>query len=111
MVQRCEANRKSNREYAKKHREEYKTYTNNWRARHPDAQIEQKQKHRLEVTARRKVRYIRMKDSCEICGKFENLEKYHPDYSKPLEIQTLCTTCHGTTHRKSECETWRINKK
>lgn len=39
-------------------------------------------------------------DRCEICKQVGYVEKHHPDYSKPLLIQWLCTACHGLTRRK-----------
>jgi hypothetical protein len=39
-------------------------------------------------------RHLNKKDFCEKCGAASNLEKHHPDYSKPLEIVTLCRKCH-----------------
>lgn len=39
-------------------------------------------------------------DACEDCGRDdERLTVHHTDYSQPLEIEWLCTTCHGKRHR------------
>lgn len=39
-------------------------------------------------------------DGCEDCGTTEErLTIHHVDYSQPLEIEWLCTTCHGRRHR------------
>jgi hypothetical protein len=40
------------------------------------------------------------KDSCENCGSSENLHMHHHDYSKPLEVVTICVTCHEAVHHK-----------
>jgi len=45
---------------------------------------------------------IKKKDKCEICGAGGRIEKHHPDYSKPLEVQFLCCVCHGKTKRKDK---------
>jgi hypothetical protein len=36
---------------------------------------------------------------CEVCGATEKLQRHHPDYSKPLEVQILCAHCHIVKHR------------
>lgn len=41
-----------------------------------------------------KYRLSLIKECCEVCGSKENLELHHPDYSKPLEVITLCRKCH-----------------
>lgn len=39
--------------------------------------------------------------TCSICGKeTKDIHAHHPDYSKPLEVQWLCTECHGKAHRR-----------
>jgi len=35
---------------------------------------------------------------CENCGATDKLHAHHPDYSKPLEIVTLCVPCHELVH-------------
>lgn len=55
---------------------------------------ENKEKHHAKWLARS----IPIGDKCEICGATEGLEKHHPDYSKPLEVITLCRSCHMKLH-------------
>lgn len=39
-------------------------------------------------------------EACEDCGRTdESLTIHHVDYSDPLNIEWLCTTCHGKRHR------------
>lgn len=41
--------------------------------------------------------------TCERCGQEvpkERLQGHHADYSKPLEVEWLCSTCHGRERRK-----------
>ena len=38
------------------------------------------------------------KATCERCGATEQLHMHHPDYSKPLEVVTLCRPCHELAH-------------
>lgn len=35
---------------------------------------------------------------CEVCKGKENLQKHHPDYTKPLKIEWLCRKCHTELH-------------
>jgi len=42
--------------------------------------------------------------ACEDCGKelpSRLIHGHHHDYSKPLEVEWLCTRCHGRRHRVS----------
>ena len=32
--------------------------------------------------------------NCEKCGGVDNIQKHHPDYTKPLEVVWLCRYCH-----------------
>lgn len=38
-------------------------------------------------------------DGCIRCGQINKLHAHHSDYSKPLEVEWLCTLCHGKEHR------------
>lgn len=45
---------------------------------------------------------IQKPDYCEDCGqRFEKrrIHGHHEDYDKPLEVEWLCSLCHGTRHR------------
>lgn len=35
---------------------------------------------------------------CQRCGATDRLHRHHHDYSKPLEVEIVCATCHGTEH-------------
>lgn len=42
-------------------------------------------------------------DQCSRCGEStpsRRLHAHHEDYSKPLEIEWICSKCHGMEHRK-----------
>ena len=41
---------------------------------------------------------IPKKQPCELCKKKLAVQKHHPDYSKPLEVQFLCVQCHNDVH-------------
>lgn len=76
------------RKYRKNHGEGYNRNTHNWRVRHPE-------KVKAEKIAYRKVS---LDNCCVLCGSIENLLRHHPNYSKPLEIITLCHSCHLEVH-------------
>jgi hypothetical protein len=59
-----------------------------WARRYPE-------KVRAERLARKAVP---LKERCEICGSTERLHRHHPDYSKPLDVITVCQPCHEKVH-------------
>ncbi len=42
---------------------------------------------------------LKKPSACQSCGEYKPLQGHHADYSKPLEVEWLCTTCHGLRHR------------
>jgi len=59
------------------------------------------EKNRAQVYAQR---YTPLKDKCEICGSTANLQRHHPDYSKPLEVLTLCGECNRKAESTSQID-------
>ena len=59
-------------------------------------------KERARRALREAVRYgkIDKPGSCSTCGWEGRVHGHHEDYNRPLEVQWLCSICHGTLHRK-----------
>jgi len=36
---------------------------------------------------------------CKSCGSEKNVHAHHHDYSKPLDVEWMCASCHGKEHR------------
>lgn len=53
-----------------------------------------KQRARSKVKYALKMGYLVKPNECESCCKVAFLEGHHKDYSKPLEVQWLCRSCH-----------------
>ena len=62
--------------------------------------MESQKKYPQRVKARKKARReTSLESKCAICGTSENLQRHHPDYNKPLEVKTLCRSCHSQLRR------------
>ena len=47
-----------------------------------------------------RVGFIKRPSKCEVCMKECKPDGHHKDYSKPLDVQWLCRTCHNHQHGK-----------
>lgn len=45
--------------------------------------------------------YIQKPERCQECKSKDNIHGHHEDYSKPYEVDWLCSRCHGKRHRKN----------
>jgi len=70
-------------------------------------------KTRAEQIANRALRRgrIQPKLACELCGVSKpTLHKHHVDYSLPLSVTFLCSTCHGLVHQKDYIGKFKPNQ-
>jgi len=81
-------NLEANREHSRKFKREHPEYAKNYRLLNP-------QKDKAHHNASRD---LRIGSVCSKCGSTENLERHHPDYSKPNLVETVCRMCHQEIH-------------
>ena len=122
-----EASRKASKKYWKNHREDMllkcrgyrnknkekirdyyrKWYAENGRnraANYMEIILEYQQKYPERVRARCRLAYalkkgkIKLPLKCEKCGKEGRVNAHHVNYSKALDIQWLCYSCHKLEH-------------
>ena len=85
--------------YRETHKNEIKKYNHDWFQKNRDIRNAQKlrdcAKHRDRVHARNiAYKNVPLGEKCAVCGSTEKLHRHHHDYTKPLEIVTLCEICH-----------------
>ena len=93
----------SSRKWQTKHPDKVRLIHQRYKRNHPEIVRNSLRryaiKHPEKIKARRTVRRKPCGYCCLICGSTENLNKHHPDYSKPKEIITLCRKCHIELHQ------------
>lgn len=63
------------------------------------------EKKRANVRVKRAIQAGSLKvRPCERCGFGIGVQAHHEDYSKPLDVNWLCTRCHGKRHREINAE-------
>jgi hypothetical protein len=77
--------------------ERFARYQREYQARFPE-----RRKARMMVGNALK-RGVLVRSRCEVCDA-PFAQAHHDDYSKPLDVRWLCTTCHGLRHRKERKE-------
>jgi len=93
--------RKYYREWYKKNGrlrpEYYQEAIREWERKNPQA----KKAHWTLMYAIRAGKIIKPK-KCSSCGRKARLSGHHEDYSKPLVVLWLCSSCHKFLHKKGE---------
>ena len=41
---------------------------------------------------------------CGQCGRYAKTEGHHKDYSRPYDVEWLCSVCHGERHQSAKAE-------
>lgn len=68
------------------------------RSRVKNKSIEAKARHLANVAVR--LGFLIRPSVCPECGKTNfGIHAHHADYSKPLDVQWICSECHGKKHR------------
>lgn len=95
--------RKYNQNYFRTHRERARGYYRTYYRVHKDEKNSRIRSYYEKYPERLKAHrlanyYCILEKQCSICGSKDNLERHHPDYSKPLSVVTLCRPCHEKIH-------------
>jgi hypothetical protein len=53
-----------------------------------------------QVARARRTLHIEPPAACERCGTVCAVQAHHHDYAKPLDVEWLCSACHGAEHRR-----------
>ena len=85
-------------------KEKYQELRRKWNREHPEKEALYRMKNPDKNKAWHIVEKIQRNTDCSICKSTLNLVKHHPDYSKPLEVITLCSKCHNELHHGKDKE-------
>jgi len=87
-----EKERELNRNYYQKNKIKKRVYKLKWKYKNMNKVKSEKLAQRLIKIPKGKL--------CEICNINKAVHRHHEDYSQPLHVMFLCSTCHGKQHRK-----------
>ena len=76
--------------------DDYQEVILQWQRDHPEAV-----KAKLLLRDAVRVDKIIKPKICSVCNKRKRLSGHHDDYSKPLEVKWLCSSCHKLIHLNS----------
>jgi len=102
------ANKRQNPDFVKREKEYYKKwykeYGRNRAIDYVEAIIEWRRNHPDAIKATKALNYalrtgkVIKADRCSICYQQKRLSAHHSDYSKPLEVLWVCSSCHKKIH-------------
>lgn len=89
-----EKKRDESREYYTENKDIILNRLKDWRESNPE-----KTKTHCKTNYAQKIGAIIQPQKCEECGEItDKLDKHHEDYSKPLDVEWLCKSCHRQLH-------------
>jgi hypothetical protein len=98
IKRRTEEGREKARQHGKKSRDKTGNaikYVTKWRKANPH-----KSAVHIFVLWAVRVGVMKKPDACEQCGKIWKIQAHHENYEKPMDVNWLCSVCHGEKHRK-----------
>ena len=98
--------------YVERKKDDIRAYYRKWYAQngrnravdYTEAVKEWMENHPKELIAHQKLRkairkgILNKPDHCSKCGRQTKISGHHPDYSKPLEVIWMCSSCHKLEH-------------
>jgi len=88
------------RRFYEKNRESERIRCRNYKRNHKKQRDPIKERARYAVWYAVKTGKIKKPQNCTKCMSTERIHGHHHDYKKPLEIEWLCSLCHGVARRK-----------
>lgn len=82
------------RDAGKLRRQKKKEYQDRIKANYPEKYLANVKLNRAVMSG-----LISKPSNCNKCCAHGKIEGHHPDYSKPLKVIWLCTSCHKELHR------------
>ena len=97
------------RVYRQAHLEEGNAYKREWRRKNPERSCEISKASQRRYPEKHKAREalhwatrsgrVTKPNTCSQCGTTGRIEGHHEDYTKPFDVQWLCSRCNANVHR------------
>lgn len=94
--------RRINREYMRRRRIEHPDIVRSHdKEREANRPNDEKKLARMLLNVAVRDGRIKKPNCCEECGAVGTVYGHHHDYSKPYDVEWLCSLCHGKRHRRT----------